>query len=359
MSSTVQRPRYTVAIIGAGIGREHLLSYLKLPQHFNVSTICDLDQSRAQGLIELSPGTVYCDALTDVLNDPAIDIIDVCLPPHLHFATCISALEAGKQVICEKPLVASVRDADRLRDCCEKTGLSVFPVFQYRFGLGGEQMRRLIDSGVAGKAFTGTLETHWNRDTVYYEPAWRGTWAGEQGGAVLNHAIHIHDWLSFVFGPVQSVFADLATRVNDIEVEDCASMSIRMASGALVTSSITLGAADDTTRLRFCFSGLTAQSGSAPYTPAQDDWAFTARAPTEQKTIDQQLANIQTPPSGYVGLFCAIADALNGNPGGEVTLEDGRRSLEFVSAVYHSARTSRPVELPLTENHATYCGWQP
>jgi len=359
MSRGNRKQLSTVAIIGAGIGREHLLAYLELPEQFKVTTICELDAARAKNLIALSPDIIHESDLDAVLNNPAIDIIDVCLPPHQHFETCVRALEAGKQVICEKPLVASVHDADRLKVCCDKSGLSVFPVFQYRYGLGGQQMRKLIDSGIAGKAFTGTLETHWNRDTAYYEPEWRGTWTGEQGGAVLNHAIHIHDWLSFVFGPVRSVYADLATRVNEIEVEDCAALSIRMANGALVTSSITLGAADDTTRLRFCFAGLTAESGSAPYAPAEDPWIFTARAPTEQKTIDEQLAGMDAPPSGYVGLFSGIADALSGISGNEVTLADGRHSLEFVSAVYHSARTGRPVELPLTEEHVTYRGWQP
>ncbi|MBX2826414.1 MAG: Gfo/Idh/MocA family oxidoreductase [Gammaproteobacteria bacterium] len=348
-----------VAIIGAGIGREHLAAYQQLPERFTVHTLCDLDEARALEVLKTAPATHYTDSLEKVLSNPDIDLVDVCLPPHLHFETCERALLAGKSVVCEKPLVSSVRDADRLIELAKQTGLSIFPVFQYRYGLGGVQMRKLIDSGLAGKAYTGTLETHWNRGAAYYEPEWRGTWAGEQGGAVLNHAIHMHDWLSFVFGPVGSVYADLAPRVNEIEVEDCASMSLRMQSGALVTSSITLGAANDTSRLRFCFEGLTAESGSNPYAPAQGEWTFIAREPYSQSAIDEVLADIPLPPAGYPGLFSAIADALDGQPGQEVTLVDGRRSLEFVSAVYASAREKKPVELPLTPDHASYSGWGP
>ena len=352
----MKRPR-NVAIIGAGIGREHLQAFQQLPECFNVHTLCDLDQPRAMEVLKTAPDTSYTDSLEQVLKNKDIELIDICLPPHLHFETCERSLLAGKSVICEKPLVSSVRDADRLIELSKSNGLTIFPVFQYRYGLGGLQMRKLIDSGLAGRAYTGTLETHWNRGVDYYEPEWRGTWAGEQGGAVLNHAIHIHDWLSFIFGPVGSVYAELATRVNDIEVEDCAALSIRMESGALVTSSITLGAADDTSRLRFCFEGLTAQSGHNPYAPAEGEWTFTAREPYTQQAIDDALANIQTPPTGYVGLFTAIADALEGRRGQEVTLEDGRRSLEFVSAVYASAREKAPVQLPLTTAHASYSGW--
>ncbi len=348
-----------VAIVGAGIGREHLAAYQALKDRFDVRIICELDEARAQALVATSSGIRHERDLSTMLADPTIDVVDICLPPHLHMQACVDALAAGKHVICEKPLVSSVKDADQLITLSQQANRSVFPVFQYRYGLGGLQMRKLIDCGLAGKAFTGTLETHWNRGADYYEPEWRGTWAGEQGGAVLNHAIHMHDWLSYVFGPVASVYADLATRVNAIEVEDCASMSIRMQSGALVTSSITLGAADDTSRLRFCFEGLTAESGTSPYKPAEGNWTFLARAPYEQSAIDKALADVTEPASGYVGLFTAISEALEGRPGQQVTLEDGRRSLEFVSAVYASARTQTPISLPLTEQHDTYTGWLP
>lgn len=348
-----------IAIIGAGIGNSHLTGYLELPDKFEVRIICDLDETRANGLIERTGAAHYVHEYETVLQDPEIDIVDICLPPLLHFDACRAAMQAGKHVICEKPLVASVRDAEILAEISGKTQKSIFPVFQYRFGLGATQMRALIDAGLAGKPFAGSLETHWNRGTDYYSVDWRGTWKGEQGGAILGHSIHIHDWLSFIFGPVSSVFAELATRVNDIEVEDCAALSIRMDSGAVVTSSVTLGAADDTSRLRFCFEGLTAESGRLPYAPADDTWTFKARAPLKQAAIDELLATIDQPTSGYVGLFEAIHAALNGKPGSQVTLADGRRSLEFVSAVYGSARSGLPVKLPLESTHDLYDGWLP
>lgn len=348
-----------VAIVGAGIGAAHFRAYRALPERFAVHTICELDPERAAPLIAESPDTVLASDLSAVLADPAIDIVDVCLPPHLHLDACIDALKAGKHVICEKPLVTSLRAADRLQEIATQTGGQVFPVFQYRFGRGAAALRALIDAGTTGKPYVASLETHWNRGAAYYDVAWRGTWAGEQGGAVLGHAIHIHDWLSFILGPVASVHAALATRVNDIEVDDCAALSIRMESGALVTSSVTLGAATDTSRLRFCFEGLTAESGTAPYAPAEDEWTFTARAPLGQESVDQVLASVPEEKSGFAGLFTAVADALDGAPGRAVTLQDGRRSVEFVTAVYASARSGAPVSLPLAPDHPLYGGWLP
>lgn len=348
-----------VAIIGAGIGASHFRGFAALPDRFAVHTICDLNEARAQALVDKSPGTAISGDLGVVLANPDIDIVDICLPPNLHFDAISDALAAGKHVACEKPLVTSVADIDRLAARAKSAGKQIFPVFQYRYGLGASQLRALKDAGLCGKPFTASLETHWNRGAAYYDISWHGTWKGEQGGVVLGHAIHSHDWLSFALGPVASVYAEVATRVNDIEVEDCAALSIRMACGALATSSITLGAAIDTSRLRFCFEGLTAESGSTPYAPADDVWTFTARDPFRQSDIDAVLADVKAPPSGFAGLFDAMADALDGRPCREVTLEDARHALEFVSAVYGSARTAAPVSLPLTSDHPLYGGWLP
>lgn len=347
---------HRVAIVGAGIGREHLAAYRALPDRFEVVAICDRDTARAEGIAEGIPVTGDMGA---VLADPVVDIVDICLPPHLHFEAVMAALDAGKAVVCEKPLVASLAEADALLDRLDQTGGRLFPVFQYRYGMGTAQLRALIEAGLAGPLFAGTIETHWNRDAAYYAVDWRGTWAGERGGCILGHAIHIHDYLPAFLGPVARVHAELATRVNEIEVEDCAALAIRMESGAVLTSSVTLGAAMDTTRMRLMFRGFTAESGTAPYAPAASGWTFTARAPVTQAEVDAVLGTVAEARSGFAGFFAAVADALDGRPGAEVTPLDGRRSIEFVTAVYASARSGQPVSLPLARDHALSGGWLP
>lgn len=348
----------SVSIVGAGIGAAHLAGYLALPDRFRVASICDLDAARAHALADPHGIPVVTD-MAEVLSDPAIDIVDICLPPHLHLDACLAALDAGKHVVCEKPLVTSLAQADRLIAKEAESPGTVFPVFQYRYGLGTAQLHALIDAGLAGKCYAGTLETHWDRDAAYYAVDWRGTWAGESGGALLGHAIHIHDLLPSILGPVARVYADVATRVNEIEVEDCAALSIRMAEGAVVTSSVTLGAADNTSRLRLMFEGFTVESDHAPYSLAEKGWRFAARAPTTQAEIDTVLAVVDEARTGFPGLFAAMADALDGDPGRAVTLADGRNSLDFVTACYASARSGSPVDLPLGPDHALYSGWVP
>ena len=351
--------RLRVGIVGAGIGAEHFQAYLALADRFEVRYMCDLDDARAAQAVSGRKAVTITRSLDQILADPDIDLMDVCLPPHLHLSACSAALQAGKDVICEKPLVASLAEADQLADLMQQTGRQVFPVFQYRYGAGAAKLQKLMAAGLAGTPLVGSLETHWNRDKAYYAVDWRGSWAGERGGAILGHAIHIHDWLSFAFGEIDSVFAYLATRVNEIEVEDCASLSIRMRSGALITSSVTLGAATDTSRLRFCFSGLTAESGLEPYKLADSDWQFIARAPQRQAEIESVLADLTPPLSGFQGLFAAIYDHLVSGQGDIVSFADGRRSIEFVTAVYRSAREGKQIHLPLNVDDPLYHSWLP
>lgn len=348
-----------VAIIGAGIGAEHLAGYRAVPDRFRVIAMCDKDIDRAARATGGDPSIALRAEIAAVLADPEIDIIDVCLPPDLHFPVSVQALNAGKHVICEKPLVRSLDEADRLLAVTAGSKKQVFPVFQYRYGHALAQLKALQTAGLTGRPYVASLETHWNRDAAYYSIPWRGTWVGESGGAILGHAIHAHDLLCYVLGPVAEVFAMTDTRVNRIETEDCAGLVLRMENGALATSSVTLGAGEDTTRLRFCFEGLTAESGTSPYSPGQDKWRFVARSPVAQDQVNAILADVPAPLGGFAGYLEAVADALQGYKGREVTLYDGRQSIELVAAIYISARTKAPQRLPLSQNSPVYCGWLP
>ena len=354
--------KYQVAIIGTNIGAKHYEDFQKVSDKFNVHTICGLTKESIDKIIPSSSDIKVSLNFEDVLKIKEIDIVDICLPPHLHFSACKKSLEAGKHVICEKPLVSSLEELDELKKISNETGKIIFPVFQYRYGPGFSKLKALIKSGLAGKPLVASLETHWNRGKEYYSKAWRGTWKGEQGGAILSHSIHIHDLICMILGPVSNVYAKLNTRVNDIEVEDCAALSIEMKNGSLVTSSITLGAANDTSRLKFCFEGLTIESAASPdkpYNPAEDEWKFLPRTPVTQKQIDEILLKVKQPKTWYSGMFDEIAKKLDGVASDEVTLEDARRSLEFVTAVYNSSRQNKNINLPISKDDPLYSSWLP
>ena len=174
------------------------------------------------------------------------------------------------------------------------------------------RLRRLIAAGVTGKPLVASIETHWNRLPTYYEVPWRGQKATELGGAIISHAIHAHDLLTFTLGPVRRVFARLATRVNPIETEDCAAIALEMSSGALVTSSVTLGSAEELSKFRFCFADLTAgSSGTPPYRPAEGEWCFIPRGSRQQADIDVALRGFVPRQEGFAGLVEALHAALD------------------------------------------------
>src|SRR5262249_28302725 len=160
-----------------------------------------------------------------------IDIVDICTPPALHVEQMLAALEAGKDVVCEKPLAGSLAEIDRVIAAERQTPGRVLPVFQYRYGNGVKKAKRIIDAGIAGKPYLATVETAWRRTAEYYATAWRGRRDAALGGVLLSQAIHSHDLLTYLTGSIASVFARTSTRVNPVEVEDCAVTSLLMQSG--------------------------------------------------------------------------------------------------------------------------------
>jgi predicted dehydrogenase len=324
-----------------------------------VVAICDVDEARARD----AAATYGVDRiLTDFaalcrLDD--LDVVDICTPPYLHAAQTVEALEAGKHVICEKPLAGSLEDADRIAAAEKRCGRRVMPIFQYRFGHGIQKLRLLIAQGVAGQAYLTTVETAWRRRPEYYAVPWRSRWATELGGPVVSQAIHAHDLVYYVLGPAKSVTAHLATLVNPVETEDCLAASLEMADGSLCTLAVTTGSAHEISRLRFCFAGLSAESNTAPYRCSHDPWTFTGDTPAIAARLEETLATFVPEPEGFAGQFARFHAAVQSGGEPPVTLADARASLELITAIYEAARTRARVRLPLEPSHALYGGWQP
>ena len=257
--------KYKVGIVGLGIGTEHWRHWRLLDDQFQVTMVCDPDEERSTPLAEKA-GAKSTDSFEEVL-DADLDIIDICTPPHLHFDMASAALSTGHHVVCEKPLVNSLAEVDQLITLAGRSQRTFTPISQYRFAGGVQRLHYLIDRDVIGKPYVASVDTHWKRGPEYYQAPWRGRWDTERGGVLLGHALHIHDLLCYLLGDVSTVYAQVSTAVNPIETEDCATVAMTMANGALVSSSATLGSQQEISRLRFCFEHLTAESNHSPYDP--------------------------------------------------------------------------------------------
>lgn len=348
----------SVAILGAGIGEKHLIAYRQLSDRFAVTHICDLNTELASELAS-SVGAQASNSIEEIIENKAIDIIDICLPPPLHVPVALGALEKDKHVILEKPIAGSLHDADRLGEAEKKSNGRIFPIFQYRFGRAFSAIDRLREAQFLSRPLVASLETHWNRGEDYYNNPWRGTWDHEFGGVVLSHAIHIHDLLMLAFGPIEELSAMLTTRANPIETEDCAAISFRMTNGATATSSITLGAANDTSRMRLLYDDVTIESNGPPYGLGEADWMFLARDADRQSEIDTIISNVGAVPEGFNGFLKAVSDALRGRSSTAVTLCDGIKSIELATAIYHSERSGRRVSLPFDRTEPICSGLSP
>ena len=351
--------RVRVAVVGSGIGRLHVEAYRSLPEHFEVVAICDVDLARARAVAEAQEVPRVLADYHDLLRVNEVDVVDLCTPPYLHVEQTIAALDAGHHVVCEKPLAGALADVDRVIAAAKQARGRVMPIVQYRFGHGIEKLRRLVEAGVAGPAYLTTVETAWRRRAAYYAVPWRGRWATELGGTIVSHAIHAHDLVGYVLGPIRSVYARLATRVNATETEDCVSASLEMADGSLCSLSVTTGSAAELSRHRFCFAHLSAESNTEPYRNSSDPWTFTGDSPAAQEAIEATLRAHVPRPEGFAGQFLRFHEALRSGTELPVTLIDARASIELITALYHAGRTGRPVSLPLGPEHPLYAGWQP
>lgn len=348
-----------VSVVGGGIGQSHIRAYRSLPDQFELVSICDIDEPKARGLAKEYNIPYVHTNLSELCNVGDLDVIDICTPPHLHTTQIKEVLAAGKHAICEKPLAGSLREVDELIAAEARSGKRVMPIFQYRFGHGLQKLKYLVELGLAGTSYLTTVETAWRRRADYYAVPWRGKWKTELGGALLSHAIHAHDMLCYIVGPIKSVFARATTRVNPIEVEDCAAISLEMADGSLATLGVTLGSPKEITRHRFCFSNFTAESNTVPYSSSGDPWTFDADSSELAQQIDHALAHFSPQPEGFAGQFFRFHRALETSIELPVMLADARTSLELITAMYYSAETGKPVELPIRMGHPRYASWLP
>ncbi len=349
-----------VGVVGMGIGQLHLLSWLEVQGASAVALVEPDPERRAQAGRDW--GLPAVESLEELLA-MGVDVVDLCTPPAGHEAQIVQALEAGKDVICEKPLVGSLASCDRLAAATVRAraehGARLMPILQYRFGPGAARARALVEAGVVGRLFTASAATWWRRDRGYYDEApWRATWAAALGGTVVNHAVHNHDLLTWIGGPLSEVRAMDATRVNDVATEDCAGAVGRTVDGAVVTMNATTGAAVESSRLVWCFEHVTIESSTEAYDPAHGPWRFDFRDEAAAARADAVWAALPEAPRQYTGQFQAFVDA--GRDGDlPVELADARAALELVTAWYQSAAHGTTESLPIGPDHPAYDGWLP
>ena len=220
-------------IIGAGmIGHFHAKAITAMTGG-TLHSVFDLRQEAADKLATEYGAKAYSD-MEAFLADPELEIVTVGTPSGAHLEPSLAALNAGKHVICEKPLEITTDRIDMLIGAAEENGKTVAAVLNRRFHPGMDAFKKAADEGRFGTLTSASAYVKWYRDQAYYDSAaWRGTWALDGGGALMNQSIHTVDALLYLAGPVKAVQANSACLAHErIEVEDIVVAILEFENGA-------------------------------------------------------------------------------------------------------------------------------
>ncbi len=222
-------------IIGCGAISHTHISSINENNLGKILAVCDIDPERAKAArAEAGCEKYYTDYKQMLTECPDADVVHICTPHYLHAEMAIFALEHGFDVYLEKPCAMTSNDAKKIVAVCEKTGKKVCVSFQNRLVKTTVAAKRILNEGRFGKLLGMKGIVTWERSGKYYtESKWRGKWATEGGGVLMNQSIHTLDLLYYFGGKVKSVEGSVALRKNKgvIEVEDTAEATILFENG--------------------------------------------------------------------------------------------------------------------------------
>ncbi len=339
-------------IIGCGmIARFHAKAISELKGSKLVSCFSrDMDKAKS---FAQEFGCVSHANLAAMLADPKLDIVTICTPSGAHLEPGIKAAKAKKHVLVEKPLEVTVSRCDRLIDACEKNGVYLGTIFPSRFHDSAKTLHKAIEANRFGTIAVADAIVKWYRTQQYYDSGtWRGTWALDGGGVLMNQAIHSVDLLLWLMGRAKAVTAMTALRAHErIEVEDTAVATIEFASGALGTIVATTAA----------FPGVLKRieiAGSRGMAVLEEEaikvWSFDKAMKQDEKVIAEKNSNstgggASDPAAiGHVAhreLFKDFLNAIKRNVTSKIDGCEGRRSVELINAIYRSAKTGKRVTI--------------
>ncbi len=328
------------AIVGCGAIHDYHANAIEKVDGAQVYAVCDIDATAAQKAAETYSCKAYTD-YRDVLGDPEIHTVHICTPHYLHSEMAIAALRAGKDVLCEKPMCISVAEAEQLRLVCEETGRRFGVCFQNRYNITSRQAKELLDSGELGAVLGAKAICIWERNAAYYAQAeWRGCWATEGGGVLINQSIHTLDLVQWLLGDIESISGHTRTAklYNEIEVEDTADAFIVFKSGAqcvFFSSNCHISTAPALIEVTTERGHLQILERELLWTPRDGRPESIARA--EAATGPKAVYGI-----GHNALIHDFYEGLKTGASFPINAQEGAKSIRLIHALYRSSAMGRP-----------------
>ena len=312
-----------------------------------LAAVCDTDASKAEAFGKKHKVPFYADMDKMMGTEKNIDVVSVLTPSGLHAKHVINLAKYKKHIVVEKPMALRLSDADKMIEACDESGVKLFVVKQNRFNVPVLKLREALEQNRFGKLIMGTIRVRWCRRQDYYaQDKWRGTWALD-GGVLSNQASHHVDLLTWMMGDVESVFARSITALADIEAEDTAVATLKFTNGAL-------GVIEATTATRprdlegsisiLGEKGVVEIGGFA--VNEMKTWQFEDKRKEDEDILKKFSVN---PPDvygfGHKAYLEHVIDCVLNNKKGLVDGLEGRRSLEFIAAIYESIETEQEVKM--------------
>lgn len=311
-------------------------------------SVFDLRQEAAEKLASEYGAKAYSD-LAEFLADSELEVVTVGTPSGAHLDPSLAALNAGKHVIVEKPLEITLPRIDQLMDAAKENGKTLAAVLNRRFHPGMDAFKKAADEGRFGVLASASAYIKWFRDQAYYDSAgWRGTWALDGGGALMNQSIHTVDALLYLAGPVKSVQANTVCLAHErIEVEDHCVAVLEFENGARgVIEASTCTWSKDGHPARVQLSGTEGSVFLAD--EAFEIWDFMNENPEDAEIQNKLMkgqeaglgANDPTAINTYQHQrnFEEVVSAINEGRDPSTSATEARKSVELISAVYESAK---------------------
>lgn len=348
-----------IAILGTGAISD---SHLKACQKFS-------DQARVVALVDLYPDKAKEKAVKYGLEVPVFqgvagllagcdfDAASICLPPFEHAPAATALLRAGKHVLTEKPMATCLEGCDAMLAVAKEGGALLGVVAQNRFKTPMMKLKRVLESGLIGKVLHAQADSFWWRGGNYYDLWWRGTWSKEGGGCTMNHAVHHIDLFQWMMGglpaEVRSVSLNLAH--ENSEVEDFSTSVLVYPSGSV--GQITASLVHHGEEQQLVFQGERAKV-AVPWTvtaSTQKENGFPEDNPALKAEIAKFYEGLPAVEfEGHDGQIANFLAAIDGREPLLVDGEQGRRTLELITAIYQAGHLGQVVKLPLAPDAPFY-----
>lgn len=353
------------ALVGCGkVGQIHAAVLHTLPESTFVA-VCDSDPERAGSFAQRFGVQAFTDP-GSMFRTAGVEAVLIATPHPLHAASTIVAAQHGVHVLVEKPLAANLVDCDAMLQATRAAGVRLGVISQRRFSEPVQRMRAALDAGKIGRPMLGVFcMFSWRDENYYRSDPWRGRWATEGGGVLVNQSPHQLDLLQWFMGDIEEISGCWANLNHPtIEVDDTALAMIRFRGGGLGSVVTSLSQKPGLyTRVHVHGSsgasigvetdrGATFIAGVSTITepPLNDLWTI----PGEEHLLPQfeaedraRFAEIDPVTHYHARQIQDFLQAIREDRPPLVTGEDGRTVVAMFTAIYRSQRDRQPIRFPV------------